>query len=1073
MNLENTMILENAYPCTQCNRRLSTASGLKIHVGRMHKVINIPHQADQFELQADQVERHQEAAINNPHNELHPSENTIPPDGTGEIIPVLLPENFSNLNVIGEVVGARHVFIWGNVSASVFSKNLETVYNKIVYWKKNLFKLPSGSAGKDFVRETTRLIKSWTSKSALRDIAWKCVMTMPQLLLQKPAKTSKSKDHVEALKRRLILWKNGDILELLRECKTIQARIKSTTPSKSTEATSKKFATLMKQGNISAAVKLLTSNMSAGILPLNEETMKLLHEKHPDAEECSLDAIVEEQMPDVHPVVFEAIDEEAVREAAMRTRGGAGPSGMDADSCRHLLVSRNFGNCAVELRTEFAKMIRLICIEKVEVISSGVSTSSSLEAFLACRLLPLDKNPGLRPIGVGEVLRRIAGKVVMKIVKTDVQDAAGSLQVCAGQPGGCESAIHAMRTIYEDDDTDAVLLIDAANAFNSMNRGAMLANIQRLCPIIYIYAYNCYAVNARLFVVGGKELASREGTTQGDPPSMVYYAIGLLPYMQELIKPTQPIATEQIATVQIAAEQIAPPKHAAYADDLTGGGKIANLRSWFNRIVEHGPKYGYSAEPTKSWLIVKEQLFIEATNAFEGTGVKITTHGKKHLGAAIGQLEFKSEFVSQLVKNWADEIISLAKIAEFEPQAAYAAFTNCIRHKYTFYMRTIPAITELLLPLEHAIRHKLIPALIDGRLCSNDERCLLALPVRLGGMGLVNPTAISDQEHENSKLATEELTRAIINQQRDLPENLHANSKATHSSIRSQRRKLQSDILNDLRSRMSDDEKRANLTACAAASSNWLTTLPLDEKGYALSKQEFWDAVNIRYNWTLTRLPTTCACGERYNMYHAFTCKKGGFVINRHNDLRDLTASLLDEVCTDVCVEPPLAPLTGESFHYLTANRSDEARLDISARGVWCKGQRAFFDIRVFNLSAQSYQGHSLEKACRKNEMDKKREYNERVLQTENGTFTPLVFSATGGMGIEGAAFYKQLCALLSKKRNEPLAAVTSWVNTKLSFALLRSAILCIRGTRSRYYKSNIAESDTEIDMQEATIRAL
>ena len=85
-------------------------------------------------------------------------------------------------------------------------------------------------------------------------------------------------------------------------------------------------------------------------------------------------------------------------------------------------------------------------------------------------------------------------------------------------------------------------------------------------------------------------------------------------------------------------------------------------------------------------------------------------------------------------------------------------------------------------------------------------------------------------------------------------------------------------------------------------------------------------------------------------MTHAFNCKKGGFVANCHNDLRDLTASLLDEVCKDVCVEPLLVPLTGETLQFRTANTSDEARLDISARGVWGKEQRAFFDIRVFNL---------------------------------------------------------------------------------------------------------------------------
>ena len=72
---------------------------------------------------------------------------------------------------------------------------------------------------------------------------------------------------------------------------------------------------------------------------------------------------------------------------------------------------------------------------------------------MACKLIPLDKNPGLRPIGVGEVLGRIAGKVIMRVVKEDIEKAAGCLQLCAGQETGCEATIHAMHRIFESNDS--------------------------------------------------------------------------------------------------------------------------------------------------------------------------------------------------------------------------------------------------------------------------------------------------------------------------------------------------------------------------------------------------------------------------------------------------------------------------------------------------------------------------------------------------------------------------------------------------------------------------------------------
>ena len=84
------------------------------------------------------------------------------------------------------------------------------------------------------------------------------------------------------------------------------------------------------------------------------------------------------------------------------------------------------------------------------------------------------------------------------------------------------------------------------------------------------------------------------------------------------------------------------------------------------------------------------------------------------------------------------------------------------------------------------------------------------------------------------------------------------------------------------------------------------------------------------------------------------SCKKGRIVSIRHNDLRDITARIVSEVCKDTEIEPKLLPSFGEELHGRTTNRSNEARLDIRARGFWEKGQQAFFDVRVFDTNASS-----------------------------------------------------------------------------------------------------------------------
>ena len=232
--------------------------------------------------------------------------------------------------------------------------------------------------------------------------------------------------------------------------------------------------------------------------------------------------------------------------------------------------------------------------------------------------------------------------------------------------------------------------------------------------------------------------------------------------------------------------------------------------------------------------------------------------------------------------------------------------------------------------------------------------------------------------------------------------------------------------------------------------SNWLTTLPLKEWGYDLNKQQFWDAIRIRYNWNLDRLPTECVCGEKFDISHALSCKKGGMVTLRHNELRDITASLLKEICHDVRTEPQLMEVNGEVFAQRTANTRPEARLDISALGFWTPDQRAFFDIRVFNLHAQRYRCLELKRCFERNEKEKKRHYNERVLQVENGTFTPLVFASNGAMSRECQAFYKRISEIVAEKRKIDISVATSVIRTKISFSLVRSMLRCIRGSRSR-----------------------
>ena len=147
-----------------------------------------------------------------------------------------------------------------------------------------------------------------------------------------------------------------------------------------------------------------------------------------------------------------------------------------------------------------------------------------------------------------------------------------------------------MHNIFEADETDAVLLVDASNAFsfNSLNRAAVLNNNRVLCPLIATYVTSTYRVPARLFVVGGSELKSAEGTTQGDPLAMSMYAISLQPLISLL-------------------HNRSTAKQCWFADDATGAGPLEEVKQWWDELREAGLPLGYYPNSKKCWLVVKPE----------------------------------------------------------------------------------------------------------------------------------------------------------------------------------------------------------------------------------------------------------------------------------------------------------------------------------------------------------------------------------------------------------------------------------------------------------------------------------
>ena len=214
------------------------------------------------------------------------------------------------------------------------------------------------------------------------------------------------------------------------------------------------------------------------------------------------------------------------------------------------------------------------------------------------------------------MIRRTIGKCIEWVVKKEIQEVDGLLQMAIGLQSGADAGIHSMKVIFDDEQTDAAMLVDASNAFNSLNGNAALRKTKLLRPQFSTILINTYRLPVRM-IFGSKDIVSNEGTTQGDNLVMSFFALGTATLFNYLL-----ISSPNVKIVCLAG-------------DITGAG------TW-PTIISEGSKFGYYVNKDKSWLIVKNKNFLnEAQQVFSNSDIKFMTKGKRHLGAATGSSDFR------------------------------------------------------------------------------------------------------------------------------------------------------------------------------------------------------------------------------------------------------------------------------------------------------------------------------------------------------------------------------------------------------------------------------------------------
>ena len=436
---------------------------------------------------------------------------------------------------------------------------------------------------------------------------------------------------------------------------------------------------------------------------------------------------------------------------------------------------------------------------------------------------------------------------------------------------------------------------------------------------------------------------------------------------------------------------------------------------------------------------------------FEGSNVQVTCVGRPHLGAPLGSQEYVNEFMSKKIDQWINEVEVLSTIARAQPHAAYSALTHGLSSRWLYVSRTVPQIYHHLQRLEDKLSSILMPALTNRPPPCAVDRLIFALPACLGGLGIRDPSQKSEFEYAASQKVCSPIKNQIISGNDTYDYKCECAQVEAKFNIRRERQQGDNLSRDGIFNSLNHSDKHILSLAGEKGASSWLTVLPIKEFGFCLQRRHFFDALCLRYGWLPADLPVHCGCGSSFTVEHALSCNKGGFPSIRHNEVRNFTADVLTEVCSDVHVEPHLQPVSeGEFATGTSLNTSDGARLDIAASGFWGgRYQRTYLDVRVFNPHAPSNKALSIEKCYLKHEKEKKRVYERRILEVEHSSFTPLVFSVTSGMGRECSLFYKRLASFLADKRDQSYNEILCWLRCSLSFMLLRSSIQCLRGARS------------------------
>ena len=621
------------------------------------------------------------------------------------------------------------------------------------------------------------------------------------------------------------LWCKGDHVTLWNMAKSrrVTGPLARTNSDDSVPRNLIDFAvSLSHEGMFAKACRIL---VSSGLAPNNEDTWKLLKDKHPEGplpiipETTSAQSIFLNDDFDVYNIL-----------KSFPKGTAAGPSGLRV---QHLLDAASIPLpttiCSLLLRRVVNLLVSGKVPQEVSLFMAGGSLTALSKLKPGCA-------PDIRPIAVGEVLRRLTGKCLCAVIKQRVIDFFEPIQFGVACPMGSEKVVHGIRSCVErfwNDMDFSVMKVDFKNAFNLVSRDAVLQECAKHFPDLLPWVAWCYGSHPFLWHTMG-QLTSQSGVQQGDPLGPFLFAL-VLHKVAGAIK-------EDTECSQLLYQ-------AWYLDDGILAGKKSSIRRSLSLLQELGPPLGLYIN------ISKCELYCPGDTPTFPSELKVSHLPHfEILGCPIGDYIYCANFIASKRLQAHKLLLRLKDVAATDPQVALTLLRLCGSFcRLSYLARSTPTdlVLEAFKLFDEDVHHCFMDCI--GFATSDEAWCQAQLGLHSGGLGLRSLSLHSSSAYIASVCSSGvvdsediHLTNAVdhFNSQVSPIENLSVNSIV--SSPVSQ--KLLSSKVNDhcfqnLFDRSSPANKARLLSVSVPHATSWLSVIPSTSQGLHLDPIDFRVAV--------------------------------------------------------------------------------------------------------------------------------------------------------------------------------------------------------------------------------------